>query len=90
VAGVGDTVVGVAKVGNGHIAARSFITSYATNHRSEAARALIELPTTPSSNLRTAKDHPKEKTMSDQENRKLQHTEEQKPGSEQKSGNQPN
>jgi len=28
--------------------------------------------------------------MSDQENRKLQHTDEQKPGSEPKSGNQPN
>jgi hypothetical protein len=28
--------------------------------------------------------------MSDQENRKLQHTDEQKPGPEQKSGNQPN
>jgi hypothetical protein len=28
--------------------------------------------------------------MSDQENRKLQHTDEQQPGSEQKSGNQPN
>jgi hypothetical protein len=27
--------------------------------------------------------------MSDQENRKLQHTDEQKPGSEQKSGNHP-
>jgi hypothetical protein len=27
--------------------------------------------------------------MSDQENRKLQHTDEQNPGSEQKSGNQP-
>jgi hypothetical protein len=57
-------------------------TSPATNHTSEAARAFIELP--------TRKDHPKEKTMSDQENRKLQHTDEQKPGSEQKSGNQPN
>ena len=28
--------------------------------------------------------------MSDQENRKLQHTDEQNPGSQQKSGNQPN
>jgi hypothetical protein len=28
--------------------------------------------------------------MADQENRKLEHTDEQKPGSEQKSGNQPN
>jgi hypothetical protein len=28
--------------------------------------------------------------MSDQENRKLQHTDDQKPGSEQKSGKQPN
>ena len=28
--------------------------------------------------------------MSDQQNRKLQHTDEQQPGSEQKSGNQPN
>jgi hypothetical protein len=71
VAEAGDIVVGVAKVGNGHIA-RTFITSYATNHRSEAAGTLIELPTTPSSNLRKAKDHPKEKTMSDPENRKPQ------------------
>ena len=43
--------------------------------------ALIELPTT--------KDYPKEKTISDQQDRKLQHTDEQKPVSEQKSGNQP-
>jgi hypothetical protein len=53
-----------------------------TNHASQAAIVLIELPTT--------KAHLKEKAMSDQENRKLQHTDEQKPGSEQKSGNQPN
>jgi hypothetical protein len=57
-------------------------TSQATTHASEAAMAFIELPTT--------KDHPKEKTMSDQQDRKLQHTDEQKPVSEQKSGNQPN
>ena len=44
--------------------------------------AFIELPTT--------KDYPKEKTMSDQQDRKLQHTDEQMPGSEHKSGNQPN
>ena len=57
-------------------------TSHATNHASEAAMmAFIE--------FRTTNNHPKEKTRSDQENRKLQHTDEQKPGSEQKSGNQP-
>jgi hypothetical protein len=53
----------------------------AATHASEAAMAFIELPTT--------KDYLKEKTMSDQQDRKLQHTDEQKPGSEQKSGNQP-
>jgi hypothetical protein len=43
--------------------------------------AFIEPPTT--------KGYPKEKTMSDQQDRKLQHTDEQKPVSEQKSGSQP-
>jgi hypothetical protein len=47
----------------------------------EATMAFIEIP--------TIKDNPKEKTMSDQQDRKLQHTDERKPGSEQKSGNQP-
>jgi hypothetical protein len=56
-------------------------TSQATTHASEAAMAFIELPTT--------KDYPKERTMSDQQDRKLQHTDEQMPGSEQKSRNQP-
>jgi hypothetical protein len=56
-------------------------TSQATTQTSEAAMALIELPTT--------KNYPTEKTMSDQQDRKLQHTDEQKPVSEQKSGNQP-
>jgi hypothetical protein len=35
------------------------------------------------------KNRPKETTVSDQQDRKLQHTDEQKPVSEQKSGNQP-
>jgi len=43
--------------------------------------AFIELPKT--------KDNPKEGTMPDQQDRKLQHTDEQNPVSEQKSGNQP-
>jgi hypothetical protein len=57
-------------------------TSQATTHASEAAMACIELPTT--------KDYLKGKTMSDQQDRKLQHTDDQMPGSEQKSGNQAN
>jgi hypothetical protein len=52
------------------------------NHAVGAARAHIKHP----NNKRLSK----EKTMSDQENRKLQHTDEQNPGSQQKSGNQPN
>jgi hypothetical protein len=49
-------------------------TSQATTQASEAAMAFIGLPTT--------KDYPKEKTISDQQDRKLQHTDEQKPVSE--------
>ena len=56
------------------------------NHGVGAAKAHIKHPIT----KRLSKDYPKENTMSDQENRKLQHTDDQKPGSEQKSGNQPN
>ena len=56
---------------------------HTVNHAVGVANLYIEHPT-------TNKDHLKEKTMSDQENRKLQHTDEQKPGPEQKSGNQPN
>jgi hypothetical protein len=77
VAEVGDTVVGVTKVRNAQVA-----PYHATNQASDAATVFIELPTT--------EHHPKEKTMSDQQDRKLQHTDEQKPVSEQKSGNQPN
>ena len=65
------------------------IASPAKNHKSENALAHIDLPTKTSSNFQTTKDY-KEKPMFDQENRKLQHTDEQKPGSEQRSGNQPN
>ena len=56
---VGDTVVGVAKAGNGRIARtpNQVATSQATNHASEAAIVFIEFPTT--------KGHSKEKTMSD-------------------------
>jgi|HubBroStandDraft_1064217.scaffolds.fasta_scaffold199565_1 hypothetical protein len=43
----------------------------------------------PISNIQQQID-PKDETMSDQENRKLQHTDEQKPDSAHKSGNLPN
>jgi hypothetical protein len=52
------------------------------NHAVGAAKAHIKHP--------IAKRLSKEKTMSDQENRKLQHNDEQNPGSQQKSGNQAN
>jgi hypothetical protein len=45
VAEVGDTVVGVAKVGNGRISC-TFMASYATNHACEAAIVFIDLSTT--------------------------------------------
>ena len=76
---VGDTAVGVAKVGNGR-AAGTLVA------RNEPRRR----PTVHPSNFTLQNHRSKEKTMSDQENRKLQHTDEQWPGSDQKPGNQPN
>jgi hypothetical protein len=58
------------------------VTVHAMNHAVGTAEVHIKHS--------TAKDHPKERTMSDQQDRKLQHTDEQKPVSEKKSGNQPN
>jgi hypothetical protein len=52
------------------------------NHAVGEAKGHIKHP--------TSKEPPREKTISDQENRNLQHTDEQKPSSEQKSGNPPN